>query len=73
MDSESSLHITWEQSGSRSQQYNAQIQNHYHRGLSKSRAIRYLDLRDADACNSKGKDFNNTGLDSTFLERPKLR
>lgn len=64
---------TWEQSGSRSQQYNAHSQNHYHREPSQSNVIGYLGFSDADLCNRKGEDPNNTGLDSTFLQRPKLR
>jgi hypothetical protein len=43
MDVGGNFHGIWEQSGSRSQQYNAQIQNHYHRNPSKSKVVKYLD------------------------------
>lgn len=63
---------TWEQSGSRSQQYNAHIQNHYHREPSQFNVIRRLNLRDTDPCDRGREDPNNTSLNNTFLEGSKL-
>jgi hypothetical protein len=62
---------SFEQSGPYSRQYNAHIQNHYHRDSSKSKVNRILDLWCANPCMLENEKIATTPVSTVpFLRDP---